>query len=213
MALAAHRTISRNSARAVAQEISLRPGDLPSYTAQGNPITAQDIHLATEQASCEGRSPPSEAFARTQSERYVDNARKPTVMIQSTTQILPTTSVVAHDLVAAERPRALACVLRLGLPALRATLPKNETVTGSVSRIASPISGTDGTLGVRLAFVLHVKQGATTISQSFYNDAIDFAYGQAEIAVLVATDSGPPSSSLERRLAALLVTRARAAID
>ena len=45
-----------------------------------------------------------------------------------------------------------------------------------------------------------------------YADSIGFAYGQAEVSFSVVETGAKPSAALERRLAALLVVRARAAI-
>ena len=52
----------------------------------------------------------------------------------------------------------------------------------------------------------------TTLILPLYVDVIGFDYGQAEVSLTVEAVGSKPSTSLERRLAVLLLARARAAI-
>jgi hypothetical protein len=74
------------------------------------------------------------------------------------------------------------------------------------------VSGADGTFALRFAATLHLKQGSKTAKVTVISDAIGFTYGQAEVELaVIATGGADPSASLERRLAGLLVARAKAA--
>ncbi len=97
-------------------------------------------------------------------------------------------------------------------PALRASIPKADTLTVMVARLASVVSGSDGAFALRLIFVVRAKQGATTVKVPIYDDVIGFAYGQAEVNLTVETTFTPPTELLERTLAARLLARAHAAI-
>jgi hypothetical protein len=212
IAVASHRTISRSEALAVARAISLRPSDLPTLVAESNPITAQFLRDQAAAAACEGTSPPSEDFALAQSNRFAYSTSHAALSIQSVTKIAPSVSVVASDLAAAERPHALACVTSLALARLRATLPMNETATASYQLVKLHESVTDGSFGARVIITLHVRRGGTTTNVPIYTVVVAFAYGQAEVSLVTETVRAPPPLSLEERLAAILVTRARAAI-
>jgi hypothetical protein len=63
-----------------------------------------------------------------------------------------------------------------------------------------------------MTFDVSVRDGTSTVTVPVYVDQIGFADGQAEVTLEVQSTSVKPSASLERRLAGLLVTRARAAI-
>lgn len=212
IAVASDPTIPRSSAKAVAQAISLRPSDVPTLTAQSNPITTQELRGATEAAICEGRYPPRDAFALGQSDRFVGTGGQPLVL--STSTIMPSAAMVAHDLVALRGAKEDACFARVLAAQTSATLPKNETIVStSTTRFTPPVSGTDEAYAVHIVVGLRIKQGTATTTVDFDADAIGFGLGQAEIGLEVASVSAPPPLSLERRLAALLVARAHAAIN
>jgi len=59
---------------------------------------------------------------------------------------------------------------------------------------------------------VRVGQGGTHVSVPVYADDIGFADGQAEVSLVLNTAVNAPSASLERRLAAVLVARARATL-
>ncbi|MGD1051560.1 MAG: hypothetical protein ABR947_10850 [Solirubrobacteraceae bacterium] len=210
VALAAIPTITRAHALAVADAISLRHSDLPTLTQEPNPITAQDQQGTAALTKCAGGVPDSEAFANTQSDNFVSTNQSLT--ISSGTEILPTTALVAKDFAAIERPHALTCVLDLLGATLRASLPKTDRATSTIARIPSVVPSIAESEAIRLEIVVHVPKGKSTVDVPIYSDVIGFAYGQAEISMNVQQTLTPPSASLERRLAALLLARAQAAI-
>jgi len=212
VALAAHRTIARSQAKAVATAINLRHGDLPGYAQHPNPITKQEEQIDAQLSKCTGTSQDAAAFAKVQSPSF-DSPGAVSTSVGSTAMIAASASVVASDLKAVSGPKAVDCIGNQLRSQLRAALAGKATLISlHGSKIASVVSGSDGTFAYRFAFVLGVKQGKKTVNVPAYGDFIGFAWGQAEVSLSVETELAPPPASLERRLAALLVSRAHAAI-
>ncbi|MGA2758308.1 MAG: hypothetical protein ABSF58_13240 [Solirubrobacteraceae bacterium] len=210
-AFAAPGTITRSKAIAAATAISLRHSDLPSLREESNPLTPQDQRLGLQLTACVGGVPETQAFANTQSPEFA-SAGQPAVNIASGNEILPSASLVAKDLAASERPHALSCMLSSYGAQLRASLPKSDTVTGSVARLPYVVSGSTATFAVRLTFAVRVTDGKATVTVPFYADVVGLAYGPAEFSLTVTSTSVTPSKPLELRLADLLVARAKSAI-
>lgn len=210
-ALASHRTISPSQAQAVANAIALRPSDLPTLSQQSNPITAQERQLNAQLTACAGGVPDSKGLAEGQSPSFASTGNLP-VTINSNTEILPSAALVAKDLAAITGSRGLPCLQAQLARQLRSSISKGETLSVHGARFPSVVSGSDGTFAFRFSVVVHATSGASTVSVPLYADSIGFAYGQAEVSFTVVETGGKPSAALERRLAALLVARARAAI-
>ena len=210
-ALAAHKTISRSGAAAVASAINLRHSDAPALKQQSNPLTPADRQSSAAVAACIGETPPGKDYTDMQSPNFVGPS--PTQLtISSETQILPSAALVASDLAAIRRPKALSCLKNALGKALATTAPKGSTYTVSVARLPATLPGTDGVAAVRVIAVFRIKSGSKTVTVPAYIDDVGFAYGQAEISLNVISTTAPPSSKLETSLAVLLVDRARAAI-
>ena len=88
-------------------------------------------------------------------------------------------------------------------------LPKGVTATGSAVRLLPGVSGADTASAIRLTIIVHYS--TTSATAALFADYVNFGYGQAEVQ-LVFGNRSPPSSTLESRLEALLVARARAVI-
>lgn len=212
VALASIRKITRPEATAVATAISLRHSDLPTLKQESNPVTPQQERLNAQVTKCYGGVAPSEAYANTQSPTFMSSG-KSSLTVSSSVEILPSAALVAKDFAATERPRALTCVLDQFESQLRAALPNGDKITSATAaRILSVVHASAPTLDARFAITVSVHDGKTTVPVHVYTDAIGFTEGQAEVALDVQTTSVVPSASLERHLAGLLVTRARAAI-
>ena len=210
-ALAAQKTISKNGAAAVASAINLRHSDLATLKTQSNPLTAADRRSSAAVAACVGETPPGKDYADIQSSDFVGPA--PTQLtISSETQILPTAALVASDLAAIRRPKALSCLESALGKALETTAPKGSTFKVSVARLPATLPGTDGVAAVRVTVVFQIKSGSKTVTVPAYIDDVGFSLGQAEVSLNVVSTTAPPSAALETRLAVLLVSRARAAI-
>jgi hypothetical protein len=210
-ALAAHRTISSSQAQSVATAIGLRHSDLPSLSQQSNPITAQERRLNAQLTTCVGGVPDSKALGEAQSPSFASSGNS-SVTVNSDTEILPSASLVAKDLASITGSRGLPCLQAQLAGQLRSSISKGETLTIHGARFPSVVAGSDGTFAIRFSVVVHATSGTSTASVPLYADSIGFAYGQAEVSFSVVETGAKPSAALERRLAALLVARARAAI-
>ncbi len=211
VALAAHRTVTRQQAKTVAAAIVLRHGDLPSYAQSPNPATAQEERLSAQLSKCTGATPDSAALAKVQSPNF-DSPGGGSISVGSTALIQASAATAARDLKAVAAPKALNCLESELSSTLQATLAGKATLLSlNGSKIQSVVSGSDGTFAYRFAFVLGVKQGKKTVKVPAYADFVGFVWGQAEVSLSIESDS-PPSATLERRLAGLLGARARAAI-
>jgi len=212
VALAAHRAITRQQAKTVGAAIVLRHGDLPSYTQSANPVTPQEERISAQLSKCTGATPDSAALAKVQSPNF-DSPGGGSISVGSTALIQASAATVAHDLTAITAPKALNCLSSQLSSTLQAALAGKATLLSlNGSKIQSVVSGSDGTFAYRFAFVLGVKQGKTTVKVPAYGDFVGFAWGQAEVSLSIESEFSPPSTALERQLAARLLARARAAI-
>jgi hypothetical protein len=210
-ALAAQKTISRSGATAVATAVNLRHSDLATLKQQSNVLTPADRRSNAALDACIGETPPSKFYADILSPDFVGPL--PTQLtISSETEILPSAALVASDLAAILRPKALSCLENALGKALVSSAPKGSTFKISVVRLPATLAGTDGVAAVRVTAVFKIKQGSTTVTVPAYIDDVGFAYGQAEVSLDVISTTAPPSSALETRLGVLLVQRAHAAI-
>jgi len=206
------RTVTRKQALAVADAISLRHSDLPTLVQSANPVTSQQIQIQNKTIACAGAVPLSKAYANTQSPIFQASGTS-VLAVNSATEILPSTALVAADFAATERPRALSCILAEVETGLRSSLPASAKLThASAIRLPAVVPGMADTLAIRCSIRVLVKQGGTTATVAVYADDIGFADGQAEVSLVVDTTGSAPSGSLERRLAAVLVARARATL-
>jgi hypothetical protein len=212
-ATAAERMISRSEAAAVAGAISLRQGDLPGYAGSSNPVTAQERKQGDQVAACDGGTPESDALAVAQSPYFSPRSNPNSLTVSSSSEILASAQLVAKDLKAVEGPRGTPCLASELKPQLEATLGKGSSASITSARLPSVVSGADGSFSLAFTVSLSIKQGKTTVKVPLYADLIGFAYGQAEVGLdVIATGGEKPSTSLERRLAGVLLARAKAAI-
>lgn len=210
--LAAHRTVTRQDAQAVAAEINLRHSDLPSYAQHADPITAQEKRLNAQLSKCIGATADSGALAKVQSPSFVSPGST-SINVGSSAEIQRSAATVASDLRAIMAPRALRCLESQLSSQLRASLGSQGRLLSLSGRsVPSPVSGSDGTFAYSFTFVIGVKQGKQTVKIPAYGDFVGFAWGQAQVSLSIETELASPPAALERQLAARLVSRARAAI-
>jgi hypothetical protein len=210
-AFASTRTLTRSDARAAAVAINLRHVDLPSLAAHSDPITAQQRRFSTQLTACLGGVPDSQAYAEVQSPTFTGSGSS-SLTVSSSTEILPSAALVAKDLAAVAGAKGIPCLeTQLGSE-LRASLAKGDTLQIHGGRVPAVVSGSDGAFALRFDVVVDLKQGKTSFPVRVYYDTIGFAYGQAEVGLDVLSTSTKPSTTLERRLGAILLARARAAV-
>lgn len=210
-AIAAATTITRSHALAVANAINLRHADLPTLTQQSNPITKQETASNAQLTKCTGGVPNSEAFATTQSPDFVTAGRASSTL-SSDVEVASSAALAKKDLASIVGSRGLACLQNQLAAELRAGASKGETLSVHGAFMPAGLSASDGSFAVRLTITVHVTKGKTVVSEPIYGDEIGFIYGQAEVSLNDVEINGKPSLSLEHRLAALLLSRARSAI-
>jgi hypothetical protein len=212
VAAAAVPSITRGRAVAIAHAINLLHSDLPTFTAQSDPETAQQKRLTAQATACAGAVPTSEALVNENSPEF-ESGTEDSVTIGSSVEILPSSSLVARDLAAIERQRALRCLLNEFTSQLESSLPKGDAVAGAAGgRFRSVIPGVNTSFAIRLAFVVAVKVHSTKVAVPIYVDQIGFTIGQAEISLVVESTGTKPSTPLEAQLGSLLLRRARVAL-
>ncbi|MGD1049508.1 MAG: hypothetical protein ABR947_00370 [Solirubrobacteraceae bacterium] len=210
-AYAAPGTITAAQAPAVAAAISIRHADLPKDEQKSNPITAEELQQDAALTRCVGGVPVSDALANTQSPNF-QSVSGSTVVVNSGTEILPSTALVATDFAAITGNHGLPCLLRQLRSELVGTPPKDETVKSFASRLSPVVAGVAQAFAYRFKVVITQTKSTTTLILPIYVDVIGFAYGQAEVSLSVMVVGAKPSTALDRRLAALLVARARQAV-
>jgi hypothetical protein len=211
VALASERSITRADAFAVASAIGVRHADVPRLKQQSNPMTAKETAQSAQLTACLGGVPESEALANTQSPNFI-NSSGTSGTLSSGTEILPSTALVAEDFNAITGPHGLPCLLKQLRQELVGKPPKGETVSSHAGRLAAIVSGADHAFADRFTVIVTVTRKTTTLILPLYVDLIGFTLGQAEVSLTVEAVGAKPSASLERRLAAVLVARARASI-
>jgi hypothetical protein len=210
-ALASHRAVTQTDALAVATAINVRALDVPKLKQQSNPITATELRQEAQLTACVGGVPASDALANTQSPDFVSSSGT-SVTLSSGTEILASTALVAKDFAAVTGPRGLPCLLAELRSELVGKPPKDETVKSYASHLGPVVSGADDAFADRFTVTITMTHRTTALILPLYVDLIGFTYGQAEVSLSIETIGFKPSAALERRLAAVLVARARSAI-
>jgi hypothetical protein len=210
-AFASPGTITAAQAPAVAAAIAIRHTDLPSDHQKSNPITPQELQQDATLTKCAGGVPVSEALANTQSPSFLSPSGT-SVTINSGTEILPSPALVATDFAAITGTHGLPCLLRQLRGELVGKPPKDETVKSFASSRPPVVAGMAKAFAYRFTVIVTQTKRTTTLILPIYVDLIGFAYGQVEVSLSVEAVGSKPPVALERRLAALLVARARTAI-
>jgi hypothetical protein len=211
LAAAAAKQVSPANAKAVATAVNLRHSDVPTLKAQSNPITAQQQRFSAQLTACLDGVPNSEAYAEAQSPTFTGSGSS-SLTVSSTSEILPSAALVAKDLAAVAGAKGIPCLQSQLGTQLKASLAKGDTLQIHGAPLPAVVSGSDGAFALRFDVVVKLKQGKTSVSVPVYYDTIGFAYGQAEVGFDVLSTTVKPSATLERRLGAILLARARAAI-
>jgi hypothetical protein len=210
-ALASPATITPARAPAVATAISIRHADLPTDEQKSNPITRQERQQDASLTRCVGGVPVSEALANTQSPNFA-SASGSSVTVNSGAEILPSAALVDTDFAAITGNHGLPCLLQQLRSELVGTPPKGESVKSYASRRPAVVAGIARAFAYRFTVIVTQTKSTTTLILPIYVDVIGFAYGQVEVSLSVMAVGAKPPVALERRLAALLVSRAKTAV-
>jgi hypothetical protein len=210
-ALASPATITAARAAAVAAAISIRHADLPTDEQKSNPITRQERQQDATLTRCVSGVPVSEALANTQSPNFA-SASGTSVTVNSGTEILPSTALVDTDFAAITGNHGLPCLLAQLRSELVGKPPKGESVKSYASRRPAVVEGIARAFAYRFTVIVTQTKSTTTLILPIYVDVIGFAYRQVEVSLSVMAVGAKPPVALERRLAALLVSRAKTAV-
>jgi hypothetical protein len=140
---AAHRTITRSQAPAVAAAVSLRHSDLPTFGQQRNPITKEQQKLNAQLTTCIGGVPGSLALAESQSPTF-STAGAPAPTISSTVEILPSATLVAKDLAAITGAKGVPCLKSQLRTQLGSSLVNGESLTVTAARLRAHSAAATG---------------------------------------------------------------------
>lgn len=194
--------ITQARATAYAKAVNLKLADLPGMSVQSPEGDAPAGPLGGEAARCSGAVNPALMVARIRSANFSGAAHE---LIRSTVIVWPSVALATRDQVVGRSQRALLCAQRLFSRELAQRIGvKLHVGQVRVSRRA-PLPGVPGSFGVRIETPI---LGAHTGSD--YVDAVAFVYGRSAVTLYATGVQRPVSEATERRLLALLYTRAEA---
>jgi hypothetical protein len=194
-------------ATAIAGVVNLTPADLPGYTSKPRSLTRAVEQLDAEAAACVGGVDPARAVVTAISDAFLRPLKSGGEALSSAVVVFPSASLAAHDLAAAEDARAPSCDVKSFLQYLTRGSPSTVRYGSPLfSRIPTPPSATDGSLGYRI--VTPVMEHGAHFPE--YYDALVSRLGSVLIELSVTRYRQPFPTSEETRLYRLLVSRARA---
>jgi hypothetical protein len=212
-ALAAQRHVTKPQATALADSLNLRQGDLPGFKQIGNeaPPTPAARKVNAAFAACYGGPNYSDIYADAESPAFEERT-PPATFAVTETEIFPTAALASRDIAAAAGPLGRKCALTFGRAAVSPS--KGSKLVASLTPIASRVSGIGAAIAWRLTLTqVPTSTGGPAKTVVATQDEFSFVRGQAEIGLDVGTTSAAvPSAALERRLASLVVARARSVI-
>jgi hypothetical protein len=210
VAAAAIRHVTRSQAPAIVAAINLRHSDLPDLS-QGPASTPAELQADNqanaEMARCYGGPAYSLVLASAASRLYGSASDGGTAII-SETEIFPSTALASKDLATGGGPAGQACEIAGWRGVFSAKVPP-ASIVAQVSAITSVVAGTGMSVAIRMSFA---RRSGTTTHALAVVDLFGFVRGQVETTLELQTGGSIPSATTERRLARLLVARARAAI-
>jgi hypothetical protein len=124
-------------------------------------------------------------------------------VLMSTVRVRTSAALARKNIAAAVSPAALACLASYAKSGYN---PGAVRVT--VSPLPSPVPGVPGSFAWR--YVIHHLRSGMKAPFDAYSDQLGFAVGQAEVELLAGRRGSPLPAATERRLLALLYSRAKA---
>jgi hypothetical protein len=198
------------AAQASAHAINLRAGDLPGMSA----VTPEEAapaptSTAIEFADCYGGVNPLRRVSDVRSPEFAEGQGAHSTLLQSEVEVLSSASVAAANNSAVRSSRADACFEKF---LNRINRRRNKERTGqlsygpvSVSSLPNPLPSAQGGFARRIVTTTY-RQGHLRVR--IYKDVLGFLDGPAEITLVATAFSRPVPSARERRLLALLQSRA-----
>jgi hypothetical protein len=190
-------------AQSIAARVNLQPADLPGFAASPPTRTAASRRQELASAACEGLTDPGLRLADQSSQEF-SRTPSPTenLLVSSIVVVLPSASQVAHDITALTSARGRACVARNVTSEIRSSNPTIHFGTITSTPIATPSGAFD--------YRIMIPAQVAGLTIRFYVDALGFASGRLEVALLLLRTGQPYDAAETKRLYGLLTARANA---
>jgi hypothetical protein len=206
-ASAASSLTTKAQAKAFADSVNLRPGDLPGFTVSPpDKNTAADDKTAADLSSCVGGTPPSEALVDVNSDNFDRGQDLDTVEFSSDVTVFPSVADVQRDLRALTSAKGLVClkVALGGLLAGGSGQPGVTTGAPVLTKLPLTVPGSQGAFKIRVA----ISITGPGVQAEAVIDQLAFAHGQTELQVSDYSLGTPPDATTEQNLADLVAKRA-----
>jgi hypothetical protein len=203
-----HSSPGRTRAVAYAHAVNLTLADLPgARIVAGEREARAPSAAAIRFARCAGAVDPRLRIADVDSAKFALGA--PGRQIKSGVEVLPSAALAARNLAAVSSARGRACLARFLSQAARSAAP-TQSGHVSISSLPDLLPGSQGYLGLRVTFPISTRNpvNGRPVQTQLTLDEFVFISGSAEITLSARTIKAPIPTATERRLLALLVSRA-----
>ena len=188
-------------AAAIARAINLSTGDMPGYTSSPHATDAEARRAQARMFRCAGAVPRSRALADLNSQDFQKagqgSAEPGLSVVTSHVTVMRSAAVARRDMRAMASARGRACEARYGAP----SDPDIKVLDTSLKTLPVPTSG-----GYGLRFKIHQRLNGKRMT--LIADALVFRRGPVEVQLGTLSTAHSFSPAEERRLIALLATRA-----
>jgi hypothetical protein len=200
---------SKAQAKAFAQAVNLRTGDIPGFKKGSvGKTTAADRKMGAEVAACAGGVDPNRAVVDLESADFTSASGIIEQDISSEVEVLPSAALVAKDLASVKSSKGRGCVARALDKEFAAMKIPGVTFGKVSSELAIPQAN-----GASGSFALRLTTTATAHGEKipYYADFLGFSLGQAEVTLSALGFAEPVSAKDELGLFSVLLRRAEAA--
>jgi hypothetical protein len=191
---------SKAAATSAANQINLKPADLPHSTPMPNPNTTSA--LDSQLASCAGTSPPGAAIVNLNSPSLDIGTGLQQQSFSSNVKVFPSKAIVTKDLAAIRSGKAQACIKSLLPKAIAQSASSRVKFSRvTVAPLNTSVSGADSSFGYRLTVLASAAGRRLTIMVDEFGAAI----GRIELTLSDFGIGTPASSATESKLLSTLV--------
>ena len=202
--------ITKRRVLSYAHAINLRAADVSGMIVDGAPEheTPGTSREGSEIAQCTGFDGEKRQVADIQSSTYIDGASLERTAVSSDVSVLSGAAFAAREAADLQSPHGRACIKQFFWWRAVESGPPPSAVHVSTSLLPPQAVGTDRVFTLRVTVTFPVAGSGLIVPRYF--DFFWFVSGPAEIVLSAYGVSGPVSSSTERRLLSLLLSRAAA---
>jgi hypothetical protein len=204
--------LTRAQARLLVRAVNLRASDLPGFelSSEKEREPAAAKRLEHQLLHCVGGALSGHGLAEGSSKEYERETSGTEESIESGVSVAPTAAIAARELQAAHDGKTRVCLSRyVTLLFMLLASSEGHGLTASpvqISSLSLPAPGATGDFGWRMSGTISLHG----IRVPFDIDIAGFVVGQAEVTLFAAGLPEPVPTATERRLLALLVSRAEA---